>query len=62
VYKYTGFTNIQGIQGVQGVQIYVNIYLLEISLEHVLLFIKIGFCWTLCLHKYIYRVYNTYTG
>ena len=25
-----------------------NIYLLKISLEHVLLFIKIGYCWTLC--------------
>ena len=27
---------------------YIYTYLLKISVEHVLMFIKIGYCWTLC--------------
>ena len=44
-------------------------YLLKISLEHILLFIKIGYCWTLCflldiilLYVYIYDIYRWPNG
>ena len=49
--------------------LYICMYLLKISLEHILLFIKIGYCWTLCflldiilLYVYIYDIYRWPNG
>ena len=37
---------------------YIYTYLLKISVEHVLMFIKIGYCWTLCSMLYILQQHD----